>query len=184
MWKQTMNSTSQQHCARSSSIVTPAHVGRRSCLPVPVQVVCTGTDLQPTREASRLWLPPCTHTSTLKIDRSKPLSYYPAQQKCTLHKLSAIASCRIRLRISVYRKWALRLKILILYNQKRHRTKFLNSRKWINPPLFWLSGSRFGPPLTGRVVLNPIPGNGLNRLSVKSGIAHDLWEKVEVCFLE
>ena len=63
------------------------------------------------------------------------VSYHPAQQKCTYTQAASYIG--IRLRTSVYRKCALRQKILILYSQKCHRTKFLSSRKWTNQPLFW-----------------------------------------------
>ena len=45
----------------------------------------------------RLWLPPCTHTSTckgyaraVKLNVQKPLLYHAAQQKYTLHEPSAL----------------------------------------------------------------------------------------------
>ena len=71
---------------------------------------------------------------SLETECSTPLSYHVEQQKCTWHKPTALY---IGLQISVYRKWALRLKILILYSQEFHRTKFISSRKWRNRPLFW-----------------------------------------------
>ena len=48
----------------------------------------------------------------------------------------AVSLINIRLPITVYRKWALRLKILILYSQKFHRTKFLSFRKRKKPATF------------------------------------------------
>ena len=69
----------------------------------------------------------------LKIECSKPPS-----NTAEMHITQAVSlPLGIRLRISVYHKWTLRLKIIILYSQKCHRTKFLSSKKWRNWPLFW-----------------------------------------------
>ena len=54
-----------------------------------------------------------------EIQRSKPLSYHATQHKCPLHKLSAC----------VYGKWALRLKILIIYSQKFSENKISRFQK-------------------------------------------------------
>ena len=86
----------------------------------------------------RLWTPPCTRTSTRKsYPRAGKLSaqrHYPTAE---MHITQAVRFINIRLRISVYRKWALRLKFLIFYSQKFYRTKFLSFRKRRNRPLFW-----------------------------------------------
>ena len=44
-----------------------------------------------------------------------------------MHITQVVSLINIRLGITVCRKWALRLKILILYSQKFHTTKFLSS---------------------------------------------------------
>ena len=121
------------------------HVCRRSCLPAPVQVVCTS--LYRHRPAAdsrglRLCLPQCPRTS---IRNGYPSWLGNWVLKATIipcstaeiHIRQAGSFINIGLQISVYCKWALGLKILILCSQKFHGTKFLSSRKWRNRPLFW-----------------------------------------------
>ena len=108
-----------------------------------MQVVCIGTDLQPTREALAL---DCVshHVLTPRLTRTMPGGLGNWALKATIvpsstaemHITQAVSYVGIRLQIIVYRKWVLRLKIHILYSQKCHRTKFLSSRKWRNWPLF------------------------------------------------
>ena len=124
-----------------------AQVGRKSWLPVPVQMVCTGTDLQPTREALDY---DSNHVLAPQLARAMPGGLLNWPLKATnvpsntaeMHITQAVSYIGIRLQISVYHKWALRLKKkIILYSQKCHRTKFLSSREWRNRSLFqpWYS---------------------------------------------
>ena len=46
-----------------------------------------------------------------------------------------------------------RIKILILYSQKFHRTKFLSFRKWRNQTLFCLAESARGPEAQNRTLI-------------------------------
>ena len=95
----------------------------------------------------RLRLPPCTRPSTLKgYVRAGNLSAQSHLRTAEMRVTLAAGFIKIRLRISVYHKWTIRLKILILYSQKFHRTKFLISTKRRNRPLFRLCG----PPISQR----------------------------------
>ena len=114
---------------------------RRSCLTAPVQVVHTGTDLQPTREVLGF---DSHHVLAPRLASAMPglrnWTFKATIVPCStaeMHITQVVSFINIRLQISVYRKWASRLKILILYSQIFYRTKFLSSRKRRNLPLFW-----------------------------------------------
>ena len=70
-----------------------------------------------------------------EIEHSNWRSILP-RSTAEMHITHAVSFINI-LRITVYHKWALRLKVVILDSQKFHRTKFLSSKKWRNSSLFW-----------------------------------------------
>ena len=125
------------------------HVGSRSCVPASVQVFCTGTGLQAIHAALDY---DSHHALAPRLARAMPGELGHGVLKATMvesstaemHITQSVSYIGIRLRISVHGKWALRLKILILYSQKCHRTKFLSSRKWRNWPVFWPSSRATG----------------------------------------
>ena len=100
----------------------------------------------------RLRLPSCTHTSTRNsyAQRAWELSaqnHYRTIQHSRNAHTQAVSYIGIGLWISVYRKWALNLKILI-FTVRNVTEKNLSSRQWRNRPLFWPCTCCGGTPLT------------------------------------